>query len=54
MQMGEISKVKTRDEIPACDKWTIDEMFPAPEDFDDLLAESMDKAEGFTELHYNK
>lgn len=49
--MGEILKPKTRDEIPECDKWTIDEMFPEPGLFDSTLEKAISKAESFMKYH---
>ena len=49
--MGEISAIKTREEIPEKDKWTIDEMFPEDGLFEDTLAKALKQAEDFTSFH---
>ena len=49
--MGEISAIKTREEIPEKDKWTIDEMFPEDGLFEATLAKALKQAEDFTSFH---
>ena len=48
--MGDILTVKSRDEIPAGDRWTIDEMYPGSADWQDTLDKTLKEAERFASV----